>query len=219
MLRIKVILGIAFAAILLACKDKRPEQQKRSYGTGYVTAREPLDSASYKHVKYDFYTDKGGRLFLRKLLMGRDRDSACRCAFVVVYDPLFTHGFGDKGLEKRLDEVIDIGSFQAIDSSDFAKDNKHVYYHYGNSDGGNLSIVAGADPATFRRLADYRWGIDKEHVYFQFSLLDSLDPASTQVLRSPDTSDHFISYVRDNRFVYHENYMVQGADAKSFKAK
>jgi hypothetical protein len=33
----------------------------------------------------------------------------------------------------------------------------------------------------------------------------------------PDTADHFVEYVKDDRKVFHKDEIVKGADAKTFK--
>ena len=87
----------------------------------------------------------------------------------------------------------------------------------GNSDGGSRVLVDKADPLTFKRLCEYRWGIDKNYVFYKGDRLKGLNLKHLQVLYPPDTTDHFIQYVKDGKNVFYENEIVKGADAKTFK--
>jgi DKNYY family len=182
-----------------------------------VYAKEPADSANYKYVKYDFYLSKSGQLSERKRVMVRPKGSACHCDFVVYYDSTVSIYNGDTMIEKPLNEIVDINSFTWIDSTDYSKDKNKVFYFHGNSDGGNRVIVDKADPATFKRLCEYRWGIDKNHVFYKTNILEGLDLKSIQILYPPDPSDNFIQYVKDEKNVFFESEIIQDADANTFK--
>jgi hypothetical protein len=82
--------------------------------------------------------------------------------------------------------------------------------------GRNRVIVKGADPATFRRLAAGRWGLDRSHVFYEATMLQGLDVQKVQVLHSPDTADRFVNYVKDDERVFFGADRVNGADAKTF---
>lgn len=200
--------------IIVACKTRSntiAAGSERSY------VKEPEDSLRFTRVKDDFYQSSSGQVFERKLVMARPQDSACHCQFLVVYDSLISMSDNGESMEKPLKDVIDIASFTSLDSSSYSKDNRHVFYFYGNSDGGNRSFVNGADPSTFRRLGDYRWGIDKAHVFYETAMIKELDVNKVQVLFSPDTSDIFVKYVKDDRYVFADGQLVPGADAKTFR--
>jgi hypothetical protein len=200
---------------LFACHNQQTEKPKENSAFPKAYAREPNDSVDYKHIKYDFYFNKTGQLCERKLAMARD--SYCNCEFEVYYDSTISFFTGDTTIRKPLSSVIDINTFVWIDSTEYSKDKNGVYYFFGNSDGGNRSIVEGADPKTFKRLCEYRWGVDKNHVFYQNKKLEGLNLNKLQVLYSPDTSDHFVEYVKDDKHVYHADEVLQGADAKTFK--
>ena len=182
---------------------------------GFVEVLEPNDSADYKHIKSDFFRNKKGKLCERKLVLARPYDSACRCEFKVFYDTGFY--LSSSSREIPLDSVIDINTFVDIGSTDYSKDARHVYYFFGNSDGGNRVIIEKADAPTFRRLCEYRWGIDKNFVYYQTRPLPGLDLKQLQVLYPTDTSDHFIEYVKDDKLVFCDDLVINAADAASFR--
>jgi hypothetical protein len=199
----------------LSCHNQQAEKRNKKRDFSEVYAREPNDSADYKHIKYDFYLSKTGQLCERKLAMARD--SSCNCEFEVYYDSTISFFIGDTTIHKPLSSIVDINTFVWLDSTEYSKDKDRVYYFFGNSDGGNRSVVEGADSRTFKRLCEYRWGMDKNHVFYQNKKLQGLNLNKLQVLYSPDTSDHFVEYVKDDKLVYHADEVLQGADAKTFK--
>lgn len=207
----------AFILVMLsACQSHHTKERKeKPNALPEVYAREPDDSADYKHIKYNFYSSRTGQLCERKLAMARD--GACNCQFEVYYDSTLNIYTNDTVVQKLLGSIVDIGSFVWLDSAEYAKDKNRVYYFFGNSDGGNRAIVEDADPKTFGRLCEYRWGVDKNAVFYKNQKLKGLNPNKLQVLYSLDTSDHFVGYVKDDKLVYHEDEVLQGADTKTFK--
>lgn len=210
--RLSVFVLSIFAFLSFSCGHRTGPGTAGSQMSDMVYAREPVDSANYRHIKYDFYLSNTGQLCERKIAMAGPSDSACRCQFVVYYDSTFRFA----GSTKPLGSVVDIGTFEWVDGTEFSKDKNHVYYFYANSDGGNRSIIEEADPKTFRRLCEYRWGVDKNHVFYQGQPL-GLDADRVQPLYPPDTTDHFVSYVKDDKTVYHCDKKLLGADAATFK--
>lgn len=182
-----------------------------------VYAKEPKDSADYKFLKYDFYLSKSGQLCERKLAMARTIDSTCNCEFIVYYDSTNSIYSDDTTIEKPLSDIVDINSFTYVDSTEYSKDKNSVFYFYGNSGGGTRVKIQKADPGTFKRLCEYRWGFDKKYVFYQTDILDGINLNTMQVLTSPDTSNHFIQYLKDDKIVFFENENLKGADAKTFK--
>lgn len=92
-----------------------------------------------------------------------------------------------------------------------------MYFFQGNSDGGTRYIVYGADPSSFERLADYRWGRDARFVYYTTDRVENADPATIEVLYPADTTNPLVDYVRDHRRVFYQGNRVTGADARSFR--
>ncbi len=144
------------------------------------------------------------------------RDSLGNCEFEVYYDNTFTVYTDYTTLKKPLNSIVDIDSFSWLDSTEYSKDKNNVYYFHDNSDGGNRVIVKEADPLTFKRLCEYRWGIDKNYVFFKGDLVKGLNLKYLQVLYPPD-ADQFIQYVKDDKNVFYKTNLVKGADAKTFR--
>jgi hypothetical protein len=217
-MRITAILTIA--AIITAfssCVNPKGQNQKDSSNSRpRIVAKEPDNSQEYTHVKFDFYSSKTGQLCERKLVCAIDNDSACNCDFIVKYDSVFKIFRSDSLYEIQLGLIIDIKSFEHVYSIEYSKDKYRVYYFHPNSDGGVRQIVEGADPTTFRSL-DYRWGIDERHVFYEDRKLEGLNLSKLQIIYSPDTSDSFIQYVKDDHIVFEEGEILQGADASTFK--
>jgi len=213
---IPAALSLTFLMAVYACSSPTgTDPVINKIDAAIVYAKEPNDSASYKHLKYDFYVGKDGQLYERKRVLARD--TACHCEFELYYDSTFPIYNGDTPIHKPLQSIVDIDSFVWLDSTEYSKDKNNVYYFFGNSDGGTRVIVDKADPATFKRLGEYRWGIDKNHVFYQGEMLEGLNLQKLQVLYPPDTADHFIQYVKDDRLVFYGYQIVAGADARTFK--
>ena len=209
------IIIIFFAAFTSCNNSSRTDQTVSKTDKVLVYSKEPDDSANYKLLKYNFYLSKGGQLCERKLAMARD--SSCNCEFEVYYDSTFSIYTDDMTLKKPLNTIVDINSFVWLDSTEYSKDKSKVYYFHGNSDGGNRVIVDKADPLTFKRLCEYRWGVDRNYVFYKDDIVEGLKVKKVQVLFPPDTSDHFIQYVKDDKNVFYESEIVMGADPKTFK--
>ncbi|MEI9944562.1 MAG: DKNYY domain-containing protein [Chitinophagaceae bacterium] len=207
-----VAIIIFFIELSSSCNDHKI---KTSPQAQEIYAREPVDSGSYKYIKYKLYYTSSGQLCERKLVFAKGTD--CNCLFKVYYDSIYIVYTRDTILEKPLNAFIDINSFVEIDSTQFSKDKNRVFYFHSNSDGGNRAIVHKADPATFKRLCEYRWGIDKDHVFYETDILEGLNVKNVQVLYPPDTSDHFIEYIKDEKNVFKADKLLTGADAKTFK--
>lgn len=210
-----LITFLLFFAIFSSCSNQKIKNTQPTNANIEADVKEPKDSSNYNHIKFDFYLSKTGQLCERKLAYAKGTN--CNCLFEAYYDSTFKIYTEDSIIEKPLSTIIEINSFVLVDSTEFSKDVNKVYYFYSNSDGGSRGIVTKADPATFRRLCEYRWGIDKNHVFYQTDVLDGLNMKNLQILYSPGTSDHFVQYVKDDKRVFHEDQIVKGADAKTFK--
>ncbi len=210
-----VITIIFFAATLSSCSNPKTEQAQTPKVKDYVYEREPDDSANYKHIKNDFYLSKSGQLCEKKFAFAKNTN--CNCLYQAYYDSIFKIYTGDTIIEKPLNTIVDINSFVQIDSTRFSKDKDKVFYFDVTADGGNRFVIAKADPTTFKSLCESNWGIDKNHVFYRDNILQGLNLKTIQVLFPPDTADHFVEYVKDDRKVFHHDEIVKGADAKTFK--
>jgi DKNYY family len=176
---------------------------------------EPDDSCDYQHIIAGFYSKNNGHIYERKAEM----DESC-CDFMIYYDSTL----GYEETRQPLKNVIDLDSYVYVDSSEYSKDKNHVYWFFINSGGGMRHIIKDADPKTFKRIAvpsnklsyDYRWGIDKNVVYFKGNRLEGLNVNKVQFLRI-DTSDMRPDYIKDEKLVFYEYSKIEKADAKTFK--
>jgi hypothetical protein len=210
-----VITIILLAATLSSCSNSKTEQAQTPKADNHVYEREPNDSADYKHIKYRFYLSKTGQLCEKKFDFAKNTN--CNCLYQAYYDSIVKIYTGDTMIEKPLNTIVDINSLVQIDSTQFSKDRNKVFYFYENSDGGIREVIDEADPTTFKRLCEFDWGIDKNHVFYRTYILQGINLKTIQVLVPPDTADHFIKYVKDDRKVFHQDEIVKGADAKTFK--
>ena len=122
-------------------------------------------------------------------------DSSRNCTFEVYYDSTFSIYTGDTTFKKPLSTIVDINSFVWLDSTEYSKDKSKVYYFHGNSDGGNRVIADKADPLTFKRLCEYRWGIDKNYVFYKGDIVQGVNLKYLQVLYPPDKLDFFYNFM------------------------
>jgi hypothetical protein len=223
---------IIFLTVIVACtnngannknlssdkKNLSPEEEmKLLFKKMKPCVKEPNDSADYKHIKYDFYLSKSGQLCERKI-EADGRDTVCNCNFTAFYDSMFVARYEDGGVKKfykPLNLFVDINSYVQLDSTNYSKDKNRVFYYYDNSEGGYRVIVDKADPKTFKRLCEYRWGIDKNFVFYRTRVLRGLNPKKIKVLYLPDGD--WAHYIKDDKRVYYETEIVKGADAKTFK--
>lgn len=197
----------------IGCNNSVPEQVRTIKSREIIYEREPSDSGRYIHVKEQFYIDSNGELYEKKRVMG---DSSCFCDFEVIYDKVFRIWTDDSSYTVPLKSIVDVNSFVWLDPTEYSKDKNRVYYFHGNSDGGTRHIVEGADPRSFKGLCEYRWGIDKKHVYYKGSSIPGLDIRFLAVLYPPDTSIPFVDYIKDHKNVYYGDERVTGANAKTF---
>jgi hypothetical protein len=102
--------SIIIIAFFCSCNNtSRTDRTVPKSDNGIVFAKEPIDSADYKLLKYDFYLSKSGQLCERKLAMATD--SSCNCLFEVYYDSIFCIYSEDTITKKPLKEIVDINSF------------------------------------------------------------------------------------------------------------
>lgn len=209
------IITVILILLITACNTSdHSGKPPASVPASFVYAKEPPDSSDFIHLMYGFYRSKTGRLCERKLAV--PRDSTCNCQYEVFYDSVIKTYENDDELIKPLDAVIDIASFVWLDSTEYSKDKNAVYYYFSTSCGGVRSVVEMADTKSFRRLCEYRWGIDKHNVFYENDVVPGVNLNRLVVLYSPDTTNHFVEYIKDDRQVFYTDKLVEGADAASF---
>jgi hypothetical protein len=105
----------------------------------------------------------------------------------------------------------------------YGADRAHVFY-----DG---KVIAGADPASFRPLAEYEYGEDRKAIFYQGKALAGADPASFRILLWPDETvsakpgsvyprrppgEAFSIYAADARHVWEQGRPMPERDAATF---
>jgi hypothetical protein len=193
------------------------DKKERSIKLMPVYNREPDDDSLYKNATWQFFYNKNGQLCEKKHVMAGPADSACNCELVGYYDSTISIKTGDTITKKLLRDFIDVPTFTELDATQYSKDKNHVYYFNLDAAGGTRFVVTGADAASFKRLYEYRWGIDTSHVFFKAATLEGLNVKKLQLLYPPDTSNQFLFYVKDEQQVFFQNEKIEGADASSFK--
>lgn len=206
-----IISGVLFMAVVLisyyVLQPEKVERDKIVQSSAHV---------SYKHLKAQFYVNTLGELVEKKYRSIRVNKDDFRSE--AYYDNLIYVAQGDTFIQKKLTEIIDIPSYTDLDSGTyFSRDKNNVYFSFSNSGGCTRSIVIGADAKSFKPLSDYRYGMDKENVFYQSKKIEGLNYSKHQFLYSLDTTDFFISYVKDNNVVFYDGDTLKGADAMSFK--
>lgn len=212
----RLMIIITFFLTFSSCNNSgKTEKPIPQVNKELAYAKEPNDSADYKLIKYDFYLSKTGQPTERKYAAAWD--TTCTCRFMIYYDSIFSIYKDDTVIKKPLKTIIDLNSFVWLDSTEYSKDKNKVFYFHGNSEGGNRVLVDDADPLTFKRLCEYRWGIDKKNIYYKGNIVEGVNLKYLQVLYPPDKTDPFIQYLKDDKNVFFKYEIVKGADPKTFK--
>jgi hypothetical protein len=107
---------------------------------------------TWKKTDYDLWISQNGELAIKSI------DVSDRKTKKEVY---IDHFFDGKSLNSEIDTL----TFKYLGNY-FYKDKNHVYNHYVMSDGGNFTIVDGADPKTFITIG-VCYAKDKTSIYDQ----------------------------------------------------
>lgn len=119
----------------------------------------------------------------------------------------------------KLRDIVDINSLESVKESwsSYYKDKNHVYKYYDMSGGGWLSILDGADPATFA----YIQGIfykDKKHIYIERNGMIDVDYDSFTMFDTNHTVG--IYYAKDkNGYMYRGDRVIDTNDSIFIEAK
>jgi hypothetical protein len=131
------------------------------------------------------------------------------------------------GAKTRLAEV-DAANFKAIplpqhalgpcehaEDEFYGADRSHVFYEGG--------AIPGADPVSFRPLAEYEYSEDGKSVFYRGQILPGADPASFRILIWPDDAslkrppgEKFSIYAVDARHVWEQGRLMPAFDAATF---
>lgn len=108
-----------------------------------------------------------------------------------------------------------LGPCEHGDDEFYGADRSHVFYEG--------AAIAGADPASFRPLAEYEYGEDAKSVFYRGEILPNADPASFRILIWPDDpslkrppGEKFSIYAVDARHVWEQGRLMPALDAATF---
>jgi hypothetical protein len=92
----------------------------------------------------------------------------------------------------------------------YAKDKNRVYYENFQ---GKPKVVKKAEPKTFTSLNNGYFGYDDQFVFFEQYVIQKANPKTWAIIDFD--KDRF--YSKDDRFVFHGNKIVKGADVNTFE--
>ncbi len=167
-----------------------PNSEKKELNEKRVVIIPPADSANYSDAGKGFYRDNSSKLYI----LTYDADN---------FDTIYKY-YKEVG-------IVDIASFKFLNYY-YAKDDSCVYVFQPDACGTNVFALHEADTKTFEAI-NYRWGMDKNHVYESAMILDSLNP-SHFCLVNIDTSNHFFEYASDGRFMYNRYNLLEKPNNK-----
>jgi len=138
-----------------------------------------FDNSLYEKVDENFYKNKTtGTFYIRTSMLTTVKDSANKLVFYYKEVP-----------------TVDTGSFVRLGQGGFfARDNKQVYTWNVQSDGDEIAILKGADPATFTVIG-FEWGKDTNKVYHRGIEVKGLNPTNVDIVCA-DAEDSLTTYVR-----------------------
>ena len=96
------------------------------------------------------------------------------------------------------------------------KDNKVYYKHLSETTGTGEILVDDADYKSFKKLKDFRFGKDKNWVFFNGQILKGADSESFILLKEY-TSFGFYQYAKDKNSVFVNGNSLAGADPTTFE--
>jgi hypothetical protein len=194
----------------LGCKNDQNIKNDKSI------THQAKDSYKYKQLKGKFYTNKDGKLFEKKTFAIAGKNEMFDAQ--VYFDSLVYINSADTLIQKLLSQVIDIKTYTEFGGKTmYSKDKNNVYYSNASTSGDFRLLVSEANPNTFKPLSDYLYGIDNKNIFYRGKKIKGLNFKKHQILYSPDTTDHFINYIKDDKVVFYNADTVKGADAKTFK--
>jgi hypothetical protein len=184
---------IGFSLLIFSCKPKEESRSKLP-----IVSTEEHDARIKKRVlKAKKFEDSLAKVMHWKplrdnLYVSKFGDIGFKTAYVIhppeLIETYKTYLCCEEG--NPLKDIIDIESFRLIGGDwgfgGYFKDKNHIYHFFGDSGGGNLTIVEDADYPTFEIVNDC-YGRDKNHIYdMRFGTMDSIDPGEFKMLSYKD---------------------------------
>ena len=163
-----------------------------------------FDDALYERVDVNFYQGKkDGQVYIRTGMLETIKDSGNKIIYYYKQVP-----------------GIDVASFQKLPHGGYyARDKNHVYTWDVAITGENITILEGADQASFTAIG-YRWGKDNHAVYYEDKIVTGLNPAELVIVcaNQEDSTDIYIEFIRDQDQLFYHNMEVKvpaGIDIKT----
>ncbi len=170
-----IILFITF--LLIYCTKERkivPHSKKRDDHfvnkssrkfERYPAEYDLKDSVKLVHIKNNFYKNKYGFLY-QKTFAQKEFNGHLK-------DIEYFNGV--------IPQEIDPHTFQPIENSWFAKDNRTIYYYHPTSGGIQISKIKNADVQTFHVLkGNYKYAADKNNFYKETEIIEKFIPLRTK---------------------------------------
>lgn len=177
------LLVVSFMIAFISCGEKKKVIDPK------------FDDSLYERVDENFFKSKTtGKFYIHTSMLTTVKDSGNRVVFYYKEVP-----------------TVDTSSFVRLDQGGFyAKDNKQVYTWDVTSNGEDITVLSGADPATFRVLG-YEWAADTNKVYRRAQVMKGLDPSTLKIVcaESEDSSTIYIDYIRDNDQLFYKEQEVK----------
>ncbi|MBD3329980.1 hypothetical protein GF354_00445 [Candidatus Peregrinibacteria bacterium] len=184
------------------------------------------DFDSFERFHLHYSKDKDRVYLGEKVVDGADPDTFDILYYNELEDRAFATDINNVYYGTILLEGIDVDTFEIINGS-YIKDFNGVYYLF-ISDDVIVKKVDGADPETFELLHQkYRFGKDKNNVYYGVHLIEMADNASIEVVGNDYSNFYYANqYAKDKNYVYcgddifaeTENFkLLEGANPDTFE--
>ena len=192
------IIYVVVAVVFFSCggvqKDKDKPGEGKEKSAEMVFVKTGGDSAcnicqrnkdGFRHAFDRFYVDSSNRFYVASSLLRPD--SSKKLAFSQVFVEIPT---------------LDAATYRT--EGWYLMDRSKVLCVFENSDGGSYVELKGVDPTSFKAFKHVFGGRDKDHVFFQHSILDGLDPAKVRVYSNLKNCPNCDGYFKDDRFLYYD---------------
>jgi hypothetical protein len=161
-----------FTIITISCESPQSNKKlntENNENINSISQLELSDSSKLTHIKGLFYKDKNGHLYERTL-------SDCE---INGADTLVTVEYFNGSVLQYIDPL----TFRILGGW-YAKDRHFVYYYRPISGGMVAMKIEGADLNTFKILeGQYRYAIDKNHVFQEARILTGIKPNKLQITK------------------------------------
>ena len=142
-----------------------------------------------------FYMDKEGRFFIKSFQNKPGKNDSLLLSEIFIEIP-----------------KLDSGSY--VNYGSYIKDSSKVICVYDNSDGGNYLLLKNVDAKSFECFENVFGGKDKNHVFFQGSILYDLDVKKIKVYSMQRNCGNCEGYFTDGHLIYYGSKRISDVDFK-----